>query len=294
MDRIYTSRRRDPAVPALAPGALGVHPSPMAPGTVRVGTCGWIYRHWRGCFYPDGLPARRWRDWYIAAFPAVEVDYSFYRLPSPAAIAAWRSAAASAPGSRFALKGSRLITHVRRLEGVDEALSAYVERVRPLSPALAFVLWQLPPSLPLDVPRLVRFLERLPTDLRHCIEFRDPSWLVPESLDALRERGVACCWVSSRAMPAAAPDTAGFAALRLHGLGGGFAHDYTEDELSPWAERLRSVAASGRDAYAFFNNDGACRAPADARQLIGLLGDAAVPWPPAEVRAPEVSARRPR
>ena len=267
------------------------HPEGMTPGIVRVGTCGWIYRDWRDRFYPPGLPTSRWRDAYIATFPAVEVDYSFYRLPSDAAIEAWRRAAEAAPGFRFALKGSRLITHVRRLDAVDEALETYVRRVRPLGPALAFVLWQLPPSLPLDLPRLTGFLDRLPSDLRHCVEFRHPSWLVAAVFDGLAARGVACCWVSSRAMPGLAPDTAGFVALRFHGLSGGFAHDYDDAELAPWAERLAAIARSGREAYAFFNNDAGARAPADARQLVGLLGPAAMPWPPAGVTTPAVRVR---
>ena len=258
----------------------------MAPGTVRVGTCGWMYADWRSRFYPPGLPTARWRDHYVASFPAVEVDASFYRLPSEAAIEAWRRAAEAAPGFRFALKGSRLITHVRRLEVVDEALATYIGRVRPLGPALAFVLWQLPPTLTLDLPRLERFLDRLPADMRHCVEPRHPSWLEPSVFRALTSRGIACCWVSSAAMPAEAPDTAGFVALRLHGLSGGFAHDYTDAELAPWADGLAAVAASGREAYAFFNNDAEAHAPADARQLIGLLGPAAMPWPPAGVVAP--------
>ncbi len=259
---------------------------------VRVGTCGWIYGHWRDRFYPPGLPQGRWRDAYIAAFPAVEVDFSFYRLPSTAAIESWRRAAEAAPGFRFALKGSRLITHVLRLGDVDEALETYLERVRPLGPALAFILWQLPPTLELDLPRLTGFLDRLPADLRHCVEFRHRSWLVQPVLDALYARSVACCWVSSRRMPADAPDTASFVALRFHGLRGGFAHDYTDGELAPWVERLAAVAASGREAYAFFNNDGEARAPADAAQLIGLLGDAAMPWPPEGMEAPVPRARR--
>lgn len=264
----------------------------MTSGLVRTGTCGWIYRHWRDRFYPPGLPPSRWRDAYVAAFPAVEVDYSFYRLPSEAAIESWRSAAEAAPGFRFALKGSRLITHVRRLESVDEALETYLRRVRPLGTALAFVLWQLPPSLTLDLPRLTDFVERLPADLRHCVEFRHPSWLVPAVLGLLEARGIACCWVSSRAMPDTAPDTAGFVALRFHGLSGGFAHDYSDAELAPWVARLSAVAASGREAYAFFNNDAQARAPADARQLVGLLGDAAMPWPPPGVVPPEPATRR--
>lgn len=264
----------------------------MTPGTVRVGTCGWMYADWRDRFYPPGLPTARWRDAYVATFPAVEVDASFYRLPSEAAIDAWAGAARAAPGFRFALKGSRLITHLRRLEGIDEALATYLDRIRPLGPALAFILWQLPPSLTLDTPRLTGFLERLPADLRHCVEFRHPSWLVPSALDALRARDVACCWVSSRVMPPQAPDTAAFIVLRFHGLAGGFAHDYSDAELAPWAARLTTAARSGREAYAFFNNDTGARAPADAAQLIELLGDAAMPWPPEGVVAPSPRPRK--
>ncbi len=260
---------------------------------VRVGTCGWMYADWRGRFYPPGLPAARWRDAYVATFPAVEVDATFYRLPSETAITAWRRAADAAPGFRFALKGSRLITHVRRLGAVEEALAAYVARVRPLGPALAFVLWQLPPDLRLDPGRLCAFLDRLPEDLRHAVEFRHPSWLEPGVLEALGSRGIACCWVSSSVMPGEAPDTAGFVTLRFHGLAGGYAHDYTDAELASWAGRLAAVAASGREAYAFFNNDSLARAPADARQLIGLLGPAAMPWPPAGVVAPAPRRRAP-
>ncbi len=242
---------------------------------IRVGTCGFVYDHWRGPFYPPGLPQSRWLAWYATRFPAVEIDASFYRLPSARAIAAWRRLTVEHPAFRFALKGSRLITHARRLSGADAAVETFLGRVRPLGPALAFVLWQLPPDMEADLPRLARFLDRLPPDLRYAVEFRHPSWLGPETFEVLREHRVALCWVSSQRMPADTTITSDFVALRFHGLGGGFAHDYSDDELRPWADALRRAAADGLDGYAFFNNDGGARAPADAVQLIGLLGEAA-------------------
>lgn len=241
---------------------------------IRVGTCGFVYDHWRDTFY-QGLPQRRWLGWYADRFPAVEIDASFYRLPSTRAIDAWRRLAAERPDFRFALKGSRLITHARRLVGAEAATATYLERVRPLGRALAFVLWQLPPDLEADVARLTAFLDRLPLDLRYAVEFRHRSWLTPEVFAVLRERRVAHCWVSSLRMPPDTTITTDLVALRFHGLAGGFAHDYSDAELRPWADALRRASERGFDGYAFFNNDARARAPADAVQLMALLGPAA-------------------
>ncbi len=251
---------------------------------VWVGTCGWQYRDWRGRFYPPGLPPNRWLAYYATVFPAVEVDASFYRLPSEAAIAAWRRTAGERPGFRFALKGSRLITHIRRLADCTAELGRFVDRVRPLAEvgAVAFLLWQLPPSLRCDPPRLADFLELLAVEargFRHVVEFRHPSWLVDEVLAILSAAKVAACWVSSTAMPPAAPVTTDLVAVRFHGLAGGWAHDYSDAELQPWADRLRAAALGGCEAYAFFNNDSFALAPKNARRLVELLGEAAAEWP---------------
>ncbi|HWP62882.1 MAG TPA: DUF72 domain-containing protein [Candidatus Binatia bacterium] len=253
-------------------------------GRVRVGTCGWQYRDWRGRFYPPGLATNRWLAHYATIFPAVEVDASFYRLPTEAAIAAWRRTAAEHPGFRFALKGSRLITHVRRLADCEAELRRFVDRIQPLAEAgaVAFLLWQLPPSLRRDPPRLADFLALLTAEasrFRHVVEFRHPSWLTDDVLADLATARVACCWVSSTIMPPVAPRTSDLVALRFHGLAGGWAHDYTDPELRPWADRLRAAARDGCEAYAFFNNDTLALAPKNARRLVELLGEAALPWP---------------
>jgi uncharacterized protein YecE (DUF72 family) len=260
-------------------------PAGARPSGVRVGTCGWQYRDWRGRFYPPGLGSNRWLAYYATVFPAVEVDATFYRLPTEAAIAAWRRAAAAHPGFRFALKGSRLITHVRRLVGCRDELRRFVERVTPLAEdgAVAFLLWQLPPSLRRDPPRLADFLALVGAEaprVRHVVEFRHPSWLTDEVFATLAAARAACCWVSSTVMPPVAPRTTDLVALRFHGLAGGWAHDYSDAELHPWAEHLRAAALAGCEAYAFFNNDTLALAPKNARRLVELLGDAALAWPP--------------
>ncbi len=247
-------------------------------GTIAVGTSGFSYDDWAGAFYPEGLARSRWFEHYVTRFPTVELNATFYRLPAESAVRRWREVAPE--GFRFAVKGSRLITHVRRLEGCEEELSRFMARVRGLGPALRVVLWQLPPSLRLDVPLLERFLALLPEGARHAVEFRHPSWLVEEAFEALRRRGVAHVSVSSTRMPADRTVTGDLVYVRFHGLGGGYAHDYSAEELAPWAGFLREAHARGLEGYAYFNNDARARAPKNAAELIEALGDAAVPWPP--------------
>jgi uncharacterized protein YecE (DUF72 family) len=251
-------------------------------GSIAVGTSGWSYDDWAGAFYPEGLPRSRWFEHYVTRFPTVEVNATFYRLPSEAMVRRWRELAP--PGFRFVVKGSRVITHLRRLEGCEEELGRFLERVRGLGPSLRVILWQLPPSLHLDVPRLERFLallHREATDVRHAVEFRHPSWLVAGAFAALRAHGAAHVAVSSTRMPCDLTVTADLVYARFHGLGGGYAHDYSAEELAPWVAFLREAHARGLEGYAFFNNDARARAPKNAAELIRALGPAAAPWPAA-------------
>jgi uncharacterized protein YecE (DUF72 family) len=249
----------------------------MSAGTIAVGTSGWSYDDWEGAFYPDDLPRSEWFGHYVARFPTVEVNYSFYRLPSETTVERWRG---NAPERfRFAVKGSRFITHVRRLSDCREEVGRFLERVRGLKAFLGVVLWQLPPTLERDLGLLEGFTSLLPSDVRHAIEFRHPSWLVEDAFATLRDRGIAHVSVSSSVMPRDLTVTADFVYVRFHGLGEGFAHDYTREELRPWAEFLRDVHGRGLEGYAYFNNDARARAPKNARELIEALGGAAVPWP---------------
>jgi uncharacterized protein YecE (DUF72 family) len=234
-----------------------------------VGTSGWSYRHWRGRFYPAELPSRLWLEFYAERFGTVEINSSFYRLPSEASLRAWADAVP--PGFLFAVKGSRLITHARRLAEAERAVSTFLDRVRLLGDRLGCVLWQLSPRLSLDLERLDRFLARLPTDLRYAVEFRHPTWLVPETLAVLEQHQAALTCVSSLALPPLRAVTADLVYLRFHGLAGGYAHDYSDEELRPWAEFAAAERASGRTALAYFNNDGEARAPANAARFAELV-----------------------
>lgn len=244
---------------------------------VAVGTSGWSYDDWGGAFYPGGVPRSRWLRHYATRFPTVEVNSTFYRLPSEETIRRWRN---EAPDRfRFALKGSRFITHVRRLSGCEEEVDRFTERARGLEEFLGVVLWQLPPNLERDLDLLEAFVGLLPTDVRHAIEFRHPSWLADDVSAALRRRNVAQVAASSSRMPGDLTVTADLVYVRFHGLGGGFAHDYSAEELRPWAAFLHDAHARGLDGFAYFNNDARARAPKNALELAGMLGSAAVPWP---------------
>ena len=157
---------------------------------IRIGCSGWNYPHWRERVYPKGLSPTRWLERYATLFDTVEVNNTFYRLPSREAVASWVEG--SPPGFLFAVKASRYLTHVRRLHDMDQGVARFYERIEPLvrSPKMGPVLWQLPPTFRRDDERLAGALRRLPPG-RHCLEFRHKSWFVPETYACLREHGVA-------------------------------------------------------------------------------------------------------
>jgi len=247
---------------------------------IRVGTSGWQYDHWDGRFYPEELPKRRWGEYYRQQFPVVEINATFYHLPRLTTVRKWQMEAPE--GFRYVVKGSRYITHIRRLQNCAEPVATLLERIVPLRPSLLALLWQLPPNMERDDQRLGRFLELLPraldgANLRHAIEFRHRSWWQQPVFDLLAAHDATLVWVSSANMPADLTVTAGFTYARFHGLEGGWRHDYTDDELRPFADALRSA---GYDGVAFFNNDGDACAPQNAKRFAQMLGDYAAPWPP--------------
>lgn len=233
-------------------------------GHIAVGTSGWSYDHWAGAFYPERLPRSRWFDYYAACFCTVEVNYTFYRLPSQRTIDSWEKRAPE--GFQFALKGSQLITHRLRLRNCEEALNRLYDRILGLGRRLGVILWQLPPDLKRDEELIDAFLSMHPGNVPVAIEFRHPSWLDPRVYAVLERHHAALVWVSSLHMPCDFTQTGPFVYARFHGLTEGFAHDYSVTELEPWVDALR-----GRDGYAYFNNDALARAPANAALLRDLL-----------------------
>ena len=248
-------------------------------GRVRVGTSGWIYRHWRGAVYPADLPVRRWFAHYAAAFDTVEVNNSFYRLPSAETFRGW--ARQAPPGFLFAVKASRYLTHMKKLKDPKAPLANVLGRARELGDRLGPVLYQLPPGWGADVGRLRHFLSLLPPDLTHVVEFRDPSWYTDEVRAALAGRGVGFCVHDLKGE--ATPDwTTGPAVyVRFHGpTARAYAGRYSAEQLRAWAARIDCWRRAGRDVFAYFNNDDAGHAVTNARELADLLGVGRAAPPP--------------
>jgi uncharacterized protein YecE (DUF72 family) len=239
----------------------------MAAGQIFIGTSGWEYKEWAGDFYRDVKAAGHF-SFYARNYPTVEINATFYRLPALPAVHAWRER--SPKDFVFAVKGSRFITHIKRLNELHGAVNRFFRRIRPLEPKIGPFLWQLPPNFQKDLPRLGAFLRKLPREFPHAFEFRHLSWMDLETKGLLQEHNAALVWVSSMKMPGDFLVTADFAYIRFHGLSGGPRHDYTPEELAPWAKLMREQVAAGRRVYAYFNNDLNVRAPKNAKLLMEL------------------------
>ena len=224
-----------------------------AAGTIRIGTSGWSYPHWRRRFYPEGTRAKDELAFYARTFGTVEINNSFYRLPTPAAIETWRRNAPE--GFVFAVKASRWITHMKKLREPEEGLARLLPVVEGLGEALGPVLFQLPPRWGVDEERLARFLEALPAGHRYAVELRDESWFTPGVERRLRDRDVARCVYEIDGRRSPLEPTAGFAYVRLHGPGEKYKGRYQAGEIEAWGERVREWAGEGLDVYVYFDND---------------------------------------
>jgi uncharacterized protein YecE (DUF72 family) len=242
-------------------------------GSIYIGTSGWVYKEWANDFY-KGLKAKEHFPHYAKQFPTVEINATFYRLPALAMVRGWHEKAPR--GFIFAVKGSRFITHIRRLENLGRSVANFFLRIDPLDEKLGPLLWQLPPNFKPDLPRLEKFLRRLSKRHSHAVEFRHPDWFSNETFAVLQKYNVASVSMSSLRMPMNFSVTADFIYLRFHGLANGPRHDYTEEELKPWAEHIREQARTGRNVYAYFNNDLNVRAPNNAKVLMSLCGKSIV------------------
>jgi len=235
---------------------------------IHLGTSGYVYDDWRHVFYPRGLPTRRWLEHYSAIFPTVELNATFYRLPTPSAVDGWREG--TPRGFRFAAKGSRYLTHMKRLKDPGPGIERYFELILRLGRKLSVVLWQLPPQMNrADPDRLAGFLDKLPRrGLRHAVEFRSAAWYSETICDVLDAHGAAFC--EHDLVPASPPRlTGGFRYLRFHGATGKYRGRYGKRALRPFAQDLRGFAG---DAYVYFNNDHFGHALRDALDLSELLG----------------------
>lgn len=236
---------------------------------VHIGTSGWSYKEWANDFY-HGLKPSEHFQFYAARFSTVEINNTFYRLPLLSTVKGWHE---KAPANFiFAVKGSRFITHIKRLNNLGRSVSNFIRRTQPLKEKLGPLLWQLPPNFKPDFSRLEKFLKQLPPKHAHAIEFRHPDWMMEKTFEVLQKYNIAFVSVSSLHMPQNFSVTADFIYVRFHGLAGGPRHNYTREELEPWAKHIRAQATQGKKAFAYFNNDLNVCAPKNAELLAQLCG----------------------
>jgi uncharacterized protein YecE (DUF72 family) len=240
-----------------------------------IGTSGWTYASWKGTFYPSDLPSRRYLEFYAREFPTTEVNYSFYRLPKPSTYENWSGQVPE--DFVFAVKVSRFITHIKRLQDVDEAWRTFIHNARHLGGHLGPILLQFPPSAPCDLTKLKRFLtasqpvEKTAARLRLVFEFRHDSWFTDRVYRLLNQYQAALCIADSARYARQDIITSDFAYMRYHGPQQLFSSKYPDEQLAKEARTIRKHMRSGLDVYVFFNNDALGHAIENARTLRAMV-----------------------
>jgi len=228
---------------------------------IRAGTSGFSFKEWKGNFYPEKIAARDMLRFYAVQFSTVEINNTFYRMPKEPVLAGWTEQVPA--GFSFAIKASQYITHIKRLRDPAEPIARLVQVSAALGPTLGPVLFQLPPNLRLDLPLLEDFLAVLPAGLRSAMEFRHGSWLDDPVYAALSARGVALCIADTGEEPVAPlVATAGWGYLRLR------REDFSDDELSQWAARIREQPWS--EAFVFLKHEEGGKGPKFAARLMEI------------------------
>ena len=247
----------------------------MTPASAWIGTSGWSYKHWEnGLFYPPGQPAVEHLPFFAQHFPTVEINYSYYQLPPRTTFETWQQ---RTPAQfLFAVKASRYLTHMKKLTDPAEPLQRLLDNASGLGEKFGPVLFQFPRRWALNLPRLVDFFGALGSHppRRYTFEFRHPSWLVTEVYGVLRAHNAALCLPIGWGIPLDVQLTADWTYIRFHG--GEHGTGFEEEELRPWAERIRLWRDQGFDSYSYFNNDtlwnGRPAAIDNARRLRELVG----------------------
>lgn len=232
------------------------------PSRVLVGTSGYNYPEWRGTFYPEQFSNAKMLAYYAERFPTVEINYTFYRMPTEKLLAGW---AAGTPDSfSFTLKAPRRITHDSKLQRCEELVHVFCRTAETLGPKLATLLFQLPPTFKKDADVLRGFLELLPEGTRAAFEFRHPSWFETDVFDALRSRNIALCVADSETLHAPVEITADYAYFRLRDEG------YQQADIDRWADTIRTLQGV-HDVFVYFKHEEQGLGPDFARRLIAAL-----------------------
>lgn len=236
---------------------------------VRIGCSGWNYHHWRGLFYPDTLPVKKWFGFYAEQFDTVEINNSFYRLPKAETFDKWREQAP--PGFVYTVKANRYLTQAKKLKDCAEPVAQMMPPVRHLGETLGPILYQLPPNLRINLARLEEFLTLLPRDLTHVFEFRDPSWYVSQTLALLERYGASFCCHDMAGSASERWAVGPVAYVRFHDASGKYWGRYSDDTLPGWSDWMKTQAEAGRTVWAYFNNDVHAHAIHDALTLKSMM-----------------------
>lgn len=234
-----------------------------------IGTSGWHYDHWRDSFYPRELAKTKWLEFYASHFTTVELNNSFYRLPSEAAFTNWYR---STPDNfTFAVKMSRFITHIKRLRDTVDAVEKFIASAIILKEKLGPLLYQLPPSMHRNDEVLELFLPTLPHGMKHVFEFRHQSWFHQSVFETLHKYNAGFCVFNMPSVSCPLVATADFAYIRFHGSTGLYASCYSDEELADWARKLTDLGTNLKAIYIYFNNDAEAFAVRNATTLRGYL-----------------------
>lgn len=236
-----------------------------------IGTSGWHYEHWQGLFYPEKLPKSKWLEFYVGHFNTVEVNNSFYRLPSETAFIHWREAVPTY--FNYAIKANRFITHIKRLRNSEVPLENFVSRARLLENKLGAILYQLPPQMKRDDKTLEAFLTLLTPECHHVFEFRHKSWIQDSVFNLLQRHGAGFCIFDMPGFACPLVATSNFAYIRFHGTQGLYSSCYSEEELSRWSQGIIQLGKNLKEVYIYFNNDAEAHAVINAKRLRQMLTD---------------------
>jgi len=237
---------------------------------VNIGCSGFMYNHWLRTFYPEEIPKRRWFEYYSGIFDTVELNVTFYRLPKAETFQKWYDITPKT--FSFSLKGSRFITHIKRLNEPRDALKRFFDAVMNLKEKLSVILWQLPLGMKYEPGRFSDFISLLENyRVRNAFEFRHESWINGDTIDALKKSGYALCMTDWPEFNKEHPLTADFVYMRRHGYGGSYNTCYSREDLKKDARKIRDYLKKGTDVYIYFNNDANGYAPKNALELKELL-----------------------
>lgn len=236
--------------------------------TYHIGCSGFYYNDWKGLFYPEDLPKKKWLEYYAETFDTVEINNSFYRMPKEKTVQGWYDRVPE--NFSFTLKGSRYITHIKKLKDVGESVAYFYHLADILAEKLGSVLWQLPPAFRKNTERLEEFCRLLQPQYKNVLEFRHQSWFDEEVYDIMRKYQVAYCVISAPGdLPEDVITTARHSYLRFHGKEDWYKYDYNDEQLKKWAHVLEEIDSD--EVFIYFNNDYHANAIKNGNRLKELL-----------------------